>query len=139
MNYTITSVYSRLRLFCHFDARPPLEKKEYHGKFRITKSQFRDYLLKEQDYNYMQLNSTQTILPFVAKADYKNYFPCMFPCVWLFFLDCVFITPPRNCGGVIFSPQFVCVCVSVCLCICPIILVNNIPAERMHRFGRGFR
>ena len=37
-------------------------------------------------------------------------------------------TPPRNRGGVIFSLQFV--CVSVCVSG---ILVNKIPAERMHR------
>ena len=48
----------------------------------------------------------------------------------------LFITPPRNRGGVIFSLQFV--CVSVCLCVCPALLVNKIPTERMHRFGRGF-
>ena len=34
----------------------------------------------------------------------------------------------------------VCVCVSVCLSVCVSnFLVNKIPAERMHRFGRGFR
>ena len=47
------------------------------------------------------------------------------------------ITPPRNCGVVTFSLQFVCVC--VCVCVCLTLLVNKIPAERMHRFGRGFR
>ena len=30
------------------------------------------------------------------------------------------------------------VCVCVCVSVCPEILVNEIPAERMHRFGRGF-
>ena len=30
-----------------------------------------------------------------------------------------------------------CVCVFVCLCVC--LSVNKIPAERMHRFGHGFR
>ena len=53
------------------------------------------------------------------------------------------VTPPRNRGGVIFSLQFVlvsvCVCVCVCVCVRPDILVNEIPAEWMHRFGRGFR
>ena len=50
-------------------------------------------------------------------------------------------TPPRNRGGVIFSLQCVCVSVCVCVCVCvrPDILVNKIPAERMHRFGRGIR
>ena len=33
----------------------------------------------------------------------------------------------------------VCVCVCLCVCVCPAILLNNIPAERMNRFGRGFR
>ena len=28
---------------------------------------------------------------------------------------------------------------SVCVSVCPALLVNKIPAERMHRFGRGFR
>ena len=32
----------------------------------------------------------------------------------------------------------VCLCVCECLSVCPEILVNKIPAERMHRFGRGF-
>ena len=52
----------------------------------------------------------------------------------------IFITPPRNRGGVILSLQFVCVCVclSVCLCV-RYFLVNKIPAERMNRCGRGFR
>ena len=33
------------------------------------------------------------------------------------------------------------VCLSVCVCVCvrPDILVNEIPAEQMHQFGRGFR
>ena len=31
------------------------------------------------------------------------------------------------------------VCLSVCVCVSGCILVNKIPAERMHRFGRGFR
>ena len=29
----------------------------------------------------------------------------------------IVITPPRNCGEVIFSLQFVCVCVCVCVCL----------------------
>ena len=33
----------------------------------------------------------------------------------------------------------VCVCVCVCVCVSGSFLVNKIPAERMHRFGRGFR
>ena len=52
-------------------------------------------------------------------------------------------TLPRNRGWVLFPLQFV--CVSVCLYVCAClsvcvsgILVNRIPAERMHRFGRGF-
>ena len=47
------------------------------------------------------------------------------------------VTPPQNPGGVIFSLQFVSEC--VCLCVCPTLLVNKFPAERMNRFGRGFR
>ena len=31
------------------------------------------------------------------------------------------------------------VCLSVCVSVCPPILVNKIPAEQMHRFGRSFR
>ena len=30
------------------------------------------------------------------------------------------------------------VCLSVCLCLSDSLLVNKIPAERMHRIGRGF-
>ena len=48
------------------------------------------------------------------------------------------ITPPRNRGGVIFSLQFVCVCVCLSVCVSGF-LVNKISAERMNRFGRGFR
>ena len=33
----------------------------------------------------------------------------------------------------------VCLCVCVCMCVCPAVLVNKIPAKRMHRFGRSFR
>ena len=35
----------------------------------------------------------------------------------------------------------VCVCVWVCVCVClsGSLLVNKIPAKRMHQFGRGFR
>ena len=43
-----------------------------------------------------------------------------------------FITPPRNRGGGIFSLQI------VCLCVCPAVLVNKIPAEGIHQFGRSF-
>ena len=52
----------------------------------------------------------------------------------------VLFTPPRNRGGVIFSLQFVCVSVCLCVhvCVCPALLLNKIPAERMHRFRRGF-
>ena len=31
------------------------------------------------------------------------------------------------------------VCLSVCVCVSGSFLVNKIPAERMHRFRRGFR
>ena len=60
----------------------------------------------------------------------------------------ILFTPPQNRGGVIFSLQFVSVCVCVCVCVCLYVclsvcvsgfLVNKIPAERVHRFGRGFR
>ena len=47
----------------------------------------------------------------------------------------VFITSPRNRGGVIFSLQFVCLCVFVC--VCP--FVNKMPIEPLHRFQRGLR
>ena len=30
---------------------------------------------------------------------------------------CFILTPPQNCGGVIFSLQFVCLCVCVCVCL----------------------
>ena len=40
--------------------------------------------------------------------------------------------------GVIFSLQFVYVCVCLYVCVCPALLVNKIPAEQIHRFGRGF-
>ena len=33
---------------------------------------------------------------------------------------------------------FTAVCLCMCLSVCPALLVNKIPAERMHRFGRGF-
>ena len=49
-------------------------------------------------------------------------------------------TPPQNRGGVIFSLQFV--CVSVCLSLwvwVRLFACEQIPAEQMHRFRRGFR
>ena len=49
------------------------------------------------------------------------------------------ITPPRNCGGVIFSLQCVCVCVCVCVSVSVCLLVNEIPSKLMHRFGCHFR
>ena len=45
-----------------------------------------------------------------------------------------FYTSTKSWRGYIFT--------SVCLCVCVSVsgfLVNKIPAERMHRFGRGFR
>ena len=61
-----------------------------------------------------------------------------------FAIDLIFVTPPRNRGGVIFSLQSVCVSVCLCVCVCLSVcvsgfLVNKIPAERMNRFRRGFR
>ena len=49
---------------------------------------------------------------------------------------CSFYTPTKSWRGYIFIAVCLCVCVSVCVSG---ILVNKIPAERMHRFGRGFR
>ena len=46
-------------------------------------------------------------------------------------------TSTKSWRGYIFTA--VCLCVSVCLSVCPALLVNKIPAKRMHRFGRGFR
>ena len=43
-----------------------------------------------------------------------------------------YYTSTKSWRGYIFIAVSVCVCVSG-------ILVNKIPAERMHRFGRGFR
>ena len=51
-------------------------------------------------------------------------------------------TSTKSWRGYIFTPVCLCVCVCVCVClsVCvPGFLVNKIPAERMHRFGRGFR
>ena len=58
--------------------------------------------------------------------------------IFSFFL----FTPPQNRGGAIFSLQLsvcLCVCLSVCVSVCPALLVDKIPAEWMHRFGRDFR
>ena len=46
-----------------------------------------------------------------------------------------FYTSTKSWRGYIFTAVCLCVCVSVC----PEILVNEIPAEQMHRFGRSFR
>ena len=67
--------------------------------------------------------------------DIKMYQQYMYSLLSSCLCSLVFFTLPRNHGGVIFSLQSVCVCVCVRLDI----LVNEIPAERMHRFGRGFR
>ena len=45
-------------------------------------------------------------------------------------------TSTKSWRGYIFTAVCLCVCVSVCVSN---FLVNKIPAERMHRFGRGFR
>ena len=54
-----------------------------------------------------------------------------------------FYTSTKSWRGYIFTAVCLCVCLSVCVCVClsvcvSEILVNKIPAERMHRFGRGF-
>ena len=56
-----------------------------------------------------------------------------------------YYTSTKSWRGYIFTSVCLCVCVCVCVClsvcvsVCPALLVNKIPAERMHRFGRGFR
>ena len=50
-----------------------------------------------------------------------------------------FYTPMKSWRGYIFTAVCLCVCLSVCLCVCPARLENKIPAERIHRFGCGFR
>ena len=52
--------------------------------------------------------------------------------------DLYLFTPPRNRGRVIFSLQFVCVCDYLSVCVCVRISCEQIPAEWMNRFGRGF-
>ena len=51
-------------------------------------------------------------------------------------------TSTKSWRGYIFTSVCLCVCLSVCLSVCLCVryfLVNKIPAERMNRFGRGFR
>ena len=50
-----------------------------------------------------------------------------------------YYTSTKSWRGYIFTSVCLCVFVCVCVCVCPTLLVNKIPAERMHRFGRGFR
>ena len=62
----------------------------------------------------------------------------IFPCIY---------TSTKSWRGYIFTSVCLCVCVCVCVCVSVCLsvcvsgsfLVNKIPAERMHRFGRGFR
>ena len=49
-----------------------------------------------------------------------------------------FYTSTKSLRGYIFTAVCLCVCLSVCLCV-RCFLVNKILAERMNRFGRGFR
>ena len=53
------------------------------------------------------------------------------PNVWC---SCSFYACTKSWRGYIFTA----VCLCMCLSVCPALLVNKIPAERMHRFGRGF-
>ena len=61
----------------------------------------------------------------------------------LFALGGKFYTSTKSWKGYIFTAVCLCVCLcvclSVCVSVCPALLVNKIPAERMNRFGRGFR
>ena len=41
--------------------------------------------------------------------------------------------------GYIFTAVCLCVCLCVCVSVCPALLMNKILAERMNRFGCGFR
>ena len=57
-----------------------------------------------------------------------------------FILFVFFYTSTKSWRGYIFIAVCLCICVSVCVCVgVSGILVNTIPAERMHRFGRDFR
>ena len=47
----------------------------------------------------------------------------------------LFYTPTKSWRGYIFTA----VCLCICECVCPALLVNKIPAERIHRFGRSYR
>ena len=58
------------------------------------------------------------LFPFILILRYSSV--SRVKCLLLYTL---FIAPPRNRGGVIFSLQFV--CVSICLSVCPILLVNK--------------
>ena len=55
--------------------------------------------------------------PWIGKSVYL--FVCFYPYILLHGLcDCLFITPPRNRGGVvIFTADCLCVCLSVCLSV----------------------
>ena len=55
----------------------------------------------------------------------------------LFMCFFYFYTSTKSWRGYI----FITVCLSVCVCVCVRVClsVNKIPAERMRRFGRGFR
>ena len=72
----------------------------------------------------------QAFLMLTINFDHNTCFRCK-----VILILSSFFTPPRNRGGVIFSLQFV--CVSVCVCVRPDMLVNKIPAEKMHQFGRN--
>ena len=60
--------------------------------------------------------------------------------------QCNFYTSTKSCRGYIFTAVCRCVCVCICVCVCvcvcvslcPTLLVNKIPAKRMHRFGHVF-
>ena len=61
------------------------------------------------------------------------------PLIKVQYFDDNFYTSTKSWRGYIFTAVCLCVCLCVCVCVRPDILVNEIPAERMHRFGRGFR
>ena len=69
-----------------------------------------------------------------------TFFMCILVKVEVFAFSKCFFFFLRLVEGLSFHYSLsVCLCVCVCLSVCPALLVNKIPAERMHRFRRGFR
>ena len=141
-----TLYYVNSRLF-----PPPIPYWPSNLYFWPRKDQLHDILLSRSHISYvvssngsMFLSTTKAVLPMLNKSP--------FVILWFF---CIYVAEcKRLCVCVcmcvcVRERECVCVCVCMCVCVCGYVCVCvfvyvclsviEIPAKRMHWFGRGFR